>query len=534
MAASGIPYGGAPDALGEGLARNAVTQPARNAVTQPADISEALAELLGETARPYNGFRTIADEQLADRVLNLVLDHERTKYPLRRARSAAALAEFRDHVLAMFADVVHCWLTHGPRRAVHISKDNTRRVSRYSAPGDKPWQRNKVFELFKSLGWIKVVAAGSHLERRRTVIQATPELVRLAADLGFTAEGLPLAHRRVETVVSKGPPKDAEDAEQSVWLEYRDEDAPFDIRAEREVIRDLNAWLASARIEYTDADTAHLVDLSRRTLRRFYWRDWTGSRIFGDAFWMAMPRTREGVEYPRRGAREFLRINGHRAVTLDFAACMPRLAFARVGHRLDRAPYAVPGFEQYRDGIKKVFAALLFCKGKLARWPKDARALFPEGTRIGAVVSAIERHLPELRPLFGAEVGHELFRVESDILLDVLVRLRAMNIHALPIHDAVIVGEPHAEIAKAVMLEAFERRTGQPGAVEREETKSASTAAGASAGTSVASAVASVASAASPPEPKIDHAELRALHRGVIRSAAAGLPPSVDLACFVV
>ena len=54
----------------------------------------------------------------------------------------------------------------------------------------------------------------------------------------------------------------------------------------------------------------------------------------------------------------------------------------------------------------------------------------------------------------------QLFRKESDILVDVLEALRSEGIVALPVHDAVIVMDEHHLQATKIMKEVFEGHTG--------------------------------------------------------------------------
>ena len=57
-------------------------------------------------------------------------------------------------------------------------------------------------------------------------------------------------------------------------------------------------------------------------------------------------------------------------------------------------------------------------------------------------------------------IGMQLFRKESDILIDVLETLRSEGIVALPVHDAVVVRDDNADKAEAVMKQVFREHTG--------------------------------------------------------------------------
>ena len=57
-------------------------------------------------------------------------------------------------------------------------------------------------------------------------------------------------------------------------------------------------------------------------------------------------------------------------------------------------------------------------------------------------------------------IGMQLFRKESNILVDVLETLRSEGIVALPVHDAVVVRDDNADKAEAVMKQVFREHTG--------------------------------------------------------------------------
>ena len=54
----------------------------------------------------------------------------------------------------------------------------------------------------------------------------------------------------------------------------------------------------------------------------------------------------------------------------------------------------------------------------------------------------------------------QLMRLESDILVDVLLTLKSKGIVALPVHDAVLVKGSYEHEALAVMIDIFRRHTG--------------------------------------------------------------------------
>jgi hypothetical protein len=137
------------------------------------------------------------------------------------------------------------------------------------------------------------------------------------------------------------------------------------------------------------------------------------------------------------------------------------LAYAKVG----RSPpsgdaYTLPGFEQYRGGVKRVFNALLFDKGPRKSFPKGENVNFPKGVKIGDVIEAIRQKHPMLGSLLSTGAGFHLMYLESEIMMRVLEKLRHQNIVGLPIFDGVIVKVSKAETAKGVMKDQFNKETG--------------------------------------------------------------------------
>ena len=92
--------------------------------------------------------------------------------------------------------------------------------------------------------------------------------------------------------------------------------------------------------------------------------------------------------------------------------------------------------------------------------PKGVRKHLPSHTNIRDILAAIESKHPTIYPLMTSGIGMQLFRKESDILVDVLITLKAQEITALPIHDAVVVRDDQSGKARVVMQKVFKEHTG--------------------------------------------------------------------------
>jgi hypothetical protein len=159
-----------------------------------------------------------------------------------------------------------------------------------------------------------------------------------------------------------------------------------------------------------------------------------------------------------------LRINGEKIVELDYGQIMPRLVYSLAGVCPEQEDlYDIPGLEQLdRSGIKRVMSSMLFVEKRLTRFPRGTRCLFPPNISISDVIEAIEAAHPAIAPYFFTGIGHRCQFLESEIMVDLLRRLRAcpsIEGVALPIHDAILVPASEQRTATNFMSYAFWRRT---------------------------------------------------------------------------
>lgn len=151
---------------------------------------------------------------------------------------------------------------------------------------------------------------------------------------------------------------------------------------------------------------------------------------------------------------------------LDYGQVGPRILYGMADHQPPTDDlYAMHGYNQKRDGIKKVMSAMIFAEERLERFPKGTRTLFRKGDKIGEVVEAIEAKHLLIKDRFHKGLGHDAQFIESNILVDVLLDLRARGIVALPIHDAVMVPASKVSMAEEVMLRVFNAHTHVQGTV---------------------------------------------------------------------
>jgi hypothetical protein len=223
-------------------------------------------------------------------------------------------------------------------------------------------------------------------------------------------------------------------------------------------VRRINKFLRDADIEITNSSglslgkDGQIIVPYRRSLRRIFnnakWQH--GGRLAG-GFWMSM----------ERGERGRIRIDGEPVADVDYEQLFPRLAYVRAGaEQPEDDIYHVTAVDGSRAGWKKLMNAMLFSDGPLKNWPEETLKHFPKGTKLRDAIDALRQKHTPISPLFGAGLGFHLMRIESDMLIRVITHLFEEGITALPLHDAVLVTQSHAQSAKEAMQAEVQLRTG--------------------------------------------------------------------------
>ena len=234
------------------------------------------------------------------------------------------------------------------------------------------------------------------------------------------------------------------------WIPY--EDTEYTVEARKQII-EINRFLSTADIKFF----GEIRTQKDRQIRRYFNTTFSrGGRLFG-GIWQNSSKV----------ARGGFTINGEECVEVDYQACGLRLAYARVGLDMTRVfpkdPYKYIGYE--RAGVKQMISAMLCSNSKMKAFPKDVRKNLgvSKHVKVGEVTDSIEKRFADIAHLFYSGVGLELMHIESEVLINALLRLKSKGVVALPIHDCVVVAESDQEAAKEEMLKAFKEVSGQFG-----------------------------------------------------------------------
>jgi hypothetical protein len=292
-------------------------------------------------------------------------------------------------------------------------------------------------------------------QSKQTAVWAGPKLIKLIEEHKLTLGDLSGSDAG-EIIILKRRKRGYRD--ESELIDYKD--TPTTHRFRREV-RAINDWLAKADITFDPAAYKQPVDLRARQLRRVFTlgRFDSGGRLFG-GFWENLPK-------PAR--LQGLRIDGEPVVGLDYSQTNPLLAY----HVAEAVPpaadaYTLQGLEKCRDGVKKVFNAMLF-KHPVNQFPKGSRKLFPQRIKCEHVTEAILLRHPMLKDVLSSpETGHRLQFLESEIMMRVLRECQKRNIVALPVFDCVVVKASVEDAVRKIMRQEFKAVAGLDVTVKRE------------------------------------------------------------------
>jgi hypothetical protein len=283
---------------------------------------------------------------------------------------------------------------------------------------------------------------------QQSTLKAGPKLLSRIERFGITRDDLWHAAEE-ELLILRAPKRHANSSAE--YQEYEDDEATLALRQQ---MTNINAWLDTADITCSlpQADPAQ-----RRLRRIFNNADFAqGGRLYG-GFWQPMSSD---------ARQEHILIEGDCCVELDYGQMSLLLLYARAqaqdhvpsGDLYDLSEHGIP--VTCRPGIKKVMQAIINSPKVPRRLPKGSREHFPSRINLRDILSAVEKKHPVIFPLMTSGIGMQLFRKESDILVEVLEALRSEGIVALPVHDAVIVMEEHKQTTITIMKKVFKDHTG--------------------------------------------------------------------------
>lgn len=297
---------------------------------------------------------------------------------------------------------------------------------------------------------------GSHRKGRRTTLRTTDQLRALLPRSDTSDFVRDPAEEVVLLRAEKDDPSGEDRAREKPGklVDYEDNADTLRMRSD---LRAINDQLEKADIVLDDgvleAFTKYRFDPSSRRLYRIFanGRFDNGGRLYR-GFWIGLPSA---------SRPHVLQIDGEAISILDYGQMTARLAYGKMGVKPSGGDlYALGELSSWqRDGVKKLINAALFSSAPLTMRPRGTAQLLPHGS-IADLMAVLRRTHAPIASLFETGEGLRIQRTESDIMVEVLLRLAASGVTALPIHDAVVVGEPHQLKAQEVMKDVFREISG--------------------------------------------------------------------------
>ena len=371
---------------------------------------------------------------LIDDIFDAYLAYEGCNALRRRKRTVHAQHQLRVVITCLVVNAVHAALRGAGGVALSRSHRRLYRRTRYDHP---PLGKTtpRILDTLCGLGILTQQIGGDMTPQGRllSTFSAGSKLFQMTVNSGVTVldiKRLPAP----ETIILKAPKRSPRKGAKKI--DYADTPETCCMRDEMAII---NTTLEGARIEVVGDGES--VDPRERSLRRVFTNGSfeCGGRLFG-GFWLDMKKD----DRLRR-----IRLDGEAVVELDYRQMAPRIVYGwavEAAQDPSLAPpadidlYAIPGLEAHRDGVKLVMNAMLFATAPFKRMPQGAREKFGKlKITVGEVQKRILAAHPIIADYFFKGLGHQTQRVESDIMVRLLLKAAKMGVSILPVHDALIV-----------------------------------------------------------------------------------------------
>ncbi len=392
----------------------------------------------------------------------------------RRRRSKSAQNRFETALRAVLCEVIVAFLSEIEKGfRCPRSKSVLEKIDRSRSPAINPLLP-QALDTLEALHFIeqdigRITSSG---ERHQTVVRPGRRIIELIEARDLTLDDF-LREEPGDEIVLRA--RKTQDETRGAAIQYADDGETLRMRAE---MREVNEHLRHADIALLptpgrNGQFAANVD-KRKLTRIFSGGSFTnGGRLYG-GFWQQDINSDERTEC--------ILIDRHTVVELDFAQCAVRILYGLVKSVPPAGDlYAVPGLVQAdRDDIKTMLSALTFVgDARVLELATLARKLCPhinvpidsdrermtDAAALREAIDLLKRHHEPIAGFLPSEIGYQVQRIDSDIMVETLLTLNAKGITALPVHDSLVMRHDRADEARTVMERVFERHTGVPAVV---------------------------------------------------------------------
>lgn len=450
-----------------------------------------------ENARPLN-LQQWSERPEVEAVVDHIFDECRVLGGILRERNQ------RTCLKVVLLNLYLCYSS-DPTRYVRYSRSNRTWIRRYNQFGLSAEQVRRTVDHLKELGYVTdTLGEWSYYEedRRQSRMKATEKLINC-----FTlAEVCPLMvsqSQQAETILLKDEKKKLMDYEETKETRTMREQMQvingilsktlINMYLPDEALRDLNRRMITGKLperagfqpdpeDDQDEKPRGAIDFTAKSLSRiFNNRSFhNGGRLYC-GWWQGVPRD----------FRKYIRINWMNTVEVDFSAMHINLIYWLQGVPVpDGDLYTLAGFpDGTRKVVKQSLLTLINAKTRTKgmnsirehiagtkvrkqvvngkhetvrkKIPEDDRIVLPPGVKIEEVIEAFEEKHTAIKNWFFSGKGVELQYWDSEIAIEILLRLAEAGVPCLPLHDSFIVSHPQERGLRLLMSDAFYKVTGR-------------------------------------------------------------------------
>lgn len=165
--------------------------------------------------------------------------------------------------------------------------------------------------------------------------------------------------------------------------------------------------------------------------------------------------------------RKHILINGEETFELDYKAHHIKMLYHIKGEDYTDDPYIACAGKEYEKVFKTALLVSINCRDERSAMTTIQQQLKRRGIKkpnvknpFKWIVQKIKETHPKIADCIYADKGVELQKKDSHIMNAILMKLMDKGILGLPIHDSVIVAEPHETTLWKVMTEEYQNAMG--------------------------------------------------------------------------
>lgn len=389
-------------------------------------------------------------KEACKRLMELFLQTEAIHAPRTRLRKSKDQQILEQQLGAILGNLVTGAIRKKPT-PVAVTQSNTILGSKNSHPA----LNDKLPDVLAILVTADVLhkKTGSYFDKKQSTIEAAPTGLTLIHEFGLKRSDF--RHKERKPIVLRAR-KTSEDKKRNITGKEVELPDTEDVKRMAEEVTRFNEFLAAQAIEYVGNRPD--IDDERKTTHRVFNNGSMneGGRLYG-GFWQSLSGAKDGKPDERA---DDICINDEHLVGLDYGQIAVRMLYSFEGQQLEMEDaYVLDDWgPECREGMKKLINSMI---NDATGEPKALKKLFGKtyGLKVPELTEkakqSIYKQHAAIRSHFNGTSTYRLFYEESNHLMRVLMKLVAMDIPALPVHDCLYVRLSHENTVRQLMMDMF-------------------------------------------------------------------------------